>query len=85
MLRPQPMDPIAVTAASGLRARMEALDILSNNLANSTTGGFKLDREFYSLYQGEQTQAAQRPAAHYAARDPERLDRLPAGAHHADR
>jgi flagellar basal body rod protein FlgG len=36
---------------------MEALDILSNNLANSNTGGFKMDREFYSLYQGEQTQA----------------------------
>ena len=34
---------------------MEALDILSNNLANTNTGGFKLDREFYSLYQGEQT------------------------------
>ncbi len=33
---------------------MEALDILSNNLANSDTGGFKLDREFYSLYQGAQ-------------------------------
>jgi flagellar basal body rod protein FlgG len=33
---------------------MEALDILSNNLANSNTGGYKLDREFYSLYQGEQ-------------------------------
>lgn len=48
------MDQIAATAASGLRARMEALDILSNNLANSNTGGFKLDREFYSLYQGEQ-------------------------------
>jgi flagellar basal-body rod protein FlgF len=48
------MDQIAATAASGLRARMEALDILSNNLANSNTGGFKLDREFYSLYQGAQ-------------------------------
>ena len=36
---------------------MEALDILSNNLANSNTGGYKGDREFYSLYQGEQTQA----------------------------
>lgn len=34
---------------------MEALDILSNNLANSNTGGFKLDREFYSLYQGAQS------------------------------
>ena len=58
MLLAQTMDQIAATAASGLRARMEALDILSNNLANSNTGGFKLDREFYSLYQGEQTQAA---------------------------
>jgi len=48
------MDQISATAASGLRARMEALDILSNNLANSNTGGFKLDREFYSLFQGEQ-------------------------------
>jgi len=37
---------------------MEALDILSNNLANSNTGGYKVDREFYSLYQGEQTTAA---------------------------
>ena len=33
---------------------MEALDILANNLANSGTGGYKLDREFYSLYQGQQ-------------------------------
>src|SRR5579862_1432493 len=52
------MDQIAATAASGLRSRMEALDILSNNLANANTGGYKVDREFYSLYQGEQTTAA---------------------------
>ena len=52
------MDQIAATAASGLRSRMEALDILSNNLANSNTGGFKVDREFYSLYQGEQATPA---------------------------
>ncbi len=44
------MDQIAVTAASGLHARMEALDLVANNLANATTGGFKLDREFYSLF-----------------------------------
>jgi len=54
----QSMDQIAATAASGLRARMEALDLLSNNLANSNTGGFKLDREFYSLYRGEQAAPA---------------------------
>ena len=58
MLLAKTMDQIAATAASGLRARMEALDILSNNLANSNTGGFKLDREFYSLYQGAQAQGA---------------------------
>jgi flagellar basal-body rod protein FlgF len=44
------MDQIAVTAASGLHARMEALDLVANNLANSTTSGFKLDREFYTLF-----------------------------------
>src|SRR5271156_1406174 len=44
------MDPVAVSAASGLRSRMEALDMLANNLANASTGGFKLDREFYSLF-----------------------------------
>lgn len=44
------MDQVSVTAASGLHARMEALDMLANNLANATTGGYKLDREFYTLF-----------------------------------
>ena len=44
------MDPLTAVAASGLRARMESLEMLANNVANSTTGGFKCDREFYSLY-----------------------------------
>jgi flagellar basal-body rod protein FlgF len=44
------MDQVSVTAASGLQSRMEALDMVANNLANTTTGGFKLDREFYSLF-----------------------------------
>ncbi len=44
------MDPIAVTAASGLRARIQSLDVLANNLANATTAGYKLDREFYSMF-----------------------------------
>lgn len=47
------MDPIAVTAASGLRARMQTLDLLANNLANIGTGGYKSDREFYSLFKGD--------------------------------
>jgi flagellar basal body rod protein FlgG len=44
------MDPISISAASGMRARMESLDMLANNLANVSTGGYKTDREFYSLY-----------------------------------
>jgi len=44
------MDQVSVSAASGLQSRMEALDLVANNLANSTTGGFKLDREFYTLF-----------------------------------
>jgi flagellar basal-body rod protein FlgF len=44
------MDPLAITAASGLRSRLESLDMLANNIANAETGGYKVDREFYSLY-----------------------------------
>jgi flagellar basal-body rod protein FlgF len=44
------MDPMTALAASGLRARMESLDLLANNVANASTGGYKADREFYGLY-----------------------------------
>lgn len=44
------MDNLTITAASGMRARMESLDLLANNLANTETGGYKTDREFYNLY-----------------------------------
>jgi flagellar basal-body rod protein FlgF len=44
------MDSLTAIAASGLRARMESLDLLANNIANASTGGYKADREFYSLY-----------------------------------
>jgi len=44
------MDAISIAAASGMRARMESLELLANNLANTETGGYKADREFYSLY-----------------------------------
>ena len=44
------MDPLTISAASGLRSRMESLDMLANNIANASTGGYKADREFYSLY-----------------------------------
>ncbi len=44
------MDPLSITAASGMRARFESLELLANNIANASTGGYKSDREFYSLY-----------------------------------
>jgi flagellar basal body rod protein FlgG len=44
------MDSLTSAAASGLRARLESLDMLSNNIANASTAGFKKDSEFYSLY-----------------------------------
>jgi len=44
------MDPLTALAASGLRSRMESLDLLANNLANSSSPGFKSDREFYGVY-----------------------------------
>ena len=50
------MDPISAIAASGLRARMESLDLLANNVANAATGGYKADREFYSLYTAPESQ-----------------------------
>src|ERR1035438_7458683 len=44
------MDTMTAVAASGLRSRMESLEMLANNVANASTGGYKSDREFYSLY-----------------------------------
>ncbi|MEP6539087.1 MAG: flagellar basal-body rod protein FlgF [Bryobacteraceae bacterium] len=41
---------MSISAASGMRSRMEALDLLANNIANANTTGFKADREFYNLY-----------------------------------
>lgn len=51
------MDPLTSVAASGLRARMESLDLLANNVANASTNGYKADREFYSLYVSPDAQA----------------------------
>jgi flagellar basal-body rod protein FlgF len=50
------MDPLTAMAASGLRARMESLELLANNVANASTGGYKADREFYSLYVSPEAQ-----------------------------
>lgn len=51
------MDSISISAASGMRARMESLDLLANNLANAETGGYKADREFYSIYSSAEASA----------------------------
>ncbi len=53
------MDPLTATAASGLRARMESLELLANNIANASTGGYKADREFYSLYHAPDAEGAE--------------------------
>ena len=44
------MDALTIAAASGIRSRMQSLDLLANNLANAGTAGFKRDQEFYGLY-----------------------------------
>lgn len=52
------MNPLAAMAASGMRSRMESLDLLANNIANASTGGYKADREFYSLYAAADTEGS---------------------------
>jgi len=52
------MDTLTVAAASGMRSRMESLDMLANNLANADTSGYKTDREFYNLYVSPEAEAA---------------------------
>ena len=52
------MDPMTIAAASGLRSRMESLDLLANNIANADTSGYKTDREFYSLYTSADAEGA---------------------------
>jgi flagellar basal-body rod protein FlgF len=44
------MDPLTIAAAGGMRSRLDSLDLLANNIANADTGGYKVDREFYNLY-----------------------------------
>jgi len=44
------VDALSISAASGMKARMESLEMLANNIANHSTAGYKSDREFYSLY-----------------------------------
>jgi len=52
------MDPLAIAAASGLKSRMQSLDMLANNIANTGTSGYKGDQEFYSLFSSDQASGA---------------------------
>ncbi len=44
------MDALTTAAAGGMQARIDSIDMLANNLANTSSSGFKADREFYSSY-----------------------------------
>lgn len=47
------MDNLSIAAAAGLRARMEALDLVAHNIANAGTSGFKASHELYSQAMSE--------------------------------
>ncbi len=51
------MNPAVLTAAAGMRARMESLEVLSNNIANASAPGYKGDQEFYRLFQSAAAKA----------------------------
>jgi len=57
------MDNLTISAAGGMQARMQSLDMLANNLANTETGGYKTDREFYNLYVSAEAAGAETGSA----------------------
>lgn len=42
-----------------MRARMETLDVIGNNIANAGASGFKADQEFYRLFEGALSRSGQ--------------------------
>lgn len=50
------MDSLSIAAASGMRSRMDSLEMLANNLANTGAAGFKADREQYNTYMADDAQ-----------------------------
>lgn len=48
------MENLGNTAAAGMFARMQALEIVANNLANASTTGFKAQVEFHEVMEGMQ-------------------------------
>jgi flagellar basal-body rod protein FlgF len=55
------MDSGYYAACAGLVSRMEALDMLANNLANTNTDGYKAQRQFYSALDASIANAAPNP------------------------
>jgi flagellar basal body rod protein FlgG len=51
------MDSLSTAAAAGMRARMQSLEMLANNIANQAASGFKMDREFYGTYESSDADA----------------------------
>jgi flagellar basal-body rod protein FlgF len=47
------MDALLISAAGGMKSRLDSLDMLANNIANTGTAAFKADREFNNLYEEE--------------------------------
>jgi flagellar basal body rod protein FlgG len=52
------MDQALLTVAAGMKAQVETLELLGNNIANASTAGYKRDNEFHRLFITEQAQAA---------------------------
>jgi flagellar basal-body rod protein FlgF len=49
------------SAFAGLAARMDALDLVANNLANANTTGFKSQHEFYTAYAAAMSNSGNSP------------------------
>jgi len=64
------MDSLTISAASGMRALMDTLNMAANNLANSSTNGFKTDKEFYGLYTSMEAQTAADAEGYLASTNP---------------
>ena len=47
------MDQISLIAASGMRANLQSLDLLANNMAKTSTNGYKGDSEFHTVFVAE--------------------------------
>ena len=73
------MDALIVSAASGMKARIESLSLIANNIANSGSPGFKGDSELYSLYTADVADTGQAPLIEHRWTDFSQGTPLPTG------